>query len=233
MPRRARCAPGGLVYHALNRATARLKLFRKPADYDALLRVLEEALRKHPCRVLAFCLMPTHWHFVLWPQADGELTAFLRWLTHTHTMRWHTHYHSVGSGHLYQGRFKSFPIQADDHLYTVLRYIERNPLRARLVKRAEAWPWSSLGLRERDPERAAVLLAPWPLPRPRNWPALVNAAQSEAELKAVRGAMTRSRPYGVAEWAGSVASQLGLQHTLRPRGRPRKEIANAEEEDQS
>src|SRR2546425_12971337 len=144
MPRSARCAPGGYVYHALNRAVARRALFRKPADYAAFERVLAAAQARHPTRILAYCLMPNHWHFVLWPEADDELTRFLRWLTHTHTMRWHAHYHTSGTGHLYQGRFKAFPIEADEHLYTVLRYVERNPQRANLVRRAESWRWGGL-----------------------------------------------------------------------------------------
>jgi hypothetical protein len=90
--------------------------------------------------------MPTHWHLVLWPARDGELTAFCRWLTHTHTMRWHAHYHTAGTGHLYQGRFKAFVVESDEHLATVCRYVERNPLRANLVVRAEQWRWSSRGV---------------------------------------------------------------------------------------
>src|ERR1700724_1204920 len=102
MPRRARNAPGGLVYHALNRAVARLPLFQKDEDYRAFERVLTEALQENPIRLLGFCLMPNHWHMVLWPEKDGELTAFLRWLTNTHSMRWHAHYHTGGTGHIYQ-----------------------------------------------------------------------------------------------------------------------------------
>jgi putative transposase len=100
MARSARQTPGGYVYHALNRGTARLKLFRKAADYAAFLRVLDEALARHPVRLVGYCIMPTHWHFVFWPSADGELTALLRWLTLTHPVRWHQHYHSTGSGHV-------------------------------------------------------------------------------------------------------------------------------------
>ena len=133
MPRTARVAPGGLVYHVLNRAVARLPLFEKTADYEAFERVLLETQQRHPTRILAYCLMPNHWHFVLWPRNDDELTAFLRWLTHTHTMRWHAHHQTAGTGHLYQGRFKSFPVQTDEHLYAVLRYVERNAVRAKLV----------------------------------------------------------------------------------------------------
>ncbi len=87
MSRGPRHAPGGFVYHVLNRGVARLPLFEKPADFEAFLRVLAEALEEHPTRVLAFALMPNHWHFVLWPEGDGDLSAFCRWLAHTHSMR--------------------------------------------------------------------------------------------------------------------------------------------------
>ncbi len=137
MPRTPRNTPGGHVYHALNWAAARQVLFRKPADDDAFVRVLDEALERCPIRILAYCLMPTHWHFVLWPQRDDQLSAFLRWLTLTHSVRWQTHYHAVGSGHAYQNRFKAFPVETDHHLCTVLRYVERNAQRAGLAQRAE------------------------------------------------------------------------------------------------
>jgi len=79
MPRQARVAPGGLVYHVLNRAVARLPLLQKPDDYDAFERVLGEAHQRHPIRILAYCLMPNHWHRVLWPREDGQLAPFVRW----------------------------------------------------------------------------------------------------------------------------------------------------------
>ncbi|MDP9173653.1 MAG: transposase, partial [Planctomycetota bacterium] len=139
MPRQARSAPGGLVYHVINRGNGRRRLFHKPADYAAFQQVMLEAMARTPTRLLGWCLMPNHWHMVLWPREDGELSAFVRWLTHTHTQRWHAHHRSAGQGHVYQGRFKSFPIQRDEHLLTVLRYVERNPVRAARVARAEAW----------------------------------------------------------------------------------------------
>ena len=222
MPRRPRNAPGGFVYHALNRAVARLPLFEKPGDYDAFERVLALALHEHPTRLLAYCLMPNHWHLVLWPRQEGELTAFVRWLTHTHTMRWHAHHHTQGTGHLYQGRFKSFPVESDDHLYTVVRYVERNPLRAGLVKKAENWCWSSLGKRQAEDVNALALLHPWPVPVPDDWPARVNRPQTEAELEAVRRAVVRGCPFGETAWQQRTARRFGLEHTLRPRGRPKK-----------
>ncbi len=222
MPRRARVAPGGIIYHALNRAVARLALFQKEGDYEAFEQVMAEAIERHPTRLLAYCVMPNHWHMVIWPREDGELTAFLRWLTHTHTMRWHAHYGTSGSGHLYQGRFKAFPIQADEHFYTVVRYVERNPLRAGLVSRAQQWRWSSLWRLVRGGVEQRELLHAWPVPRPENWVRIVNQPMTEAELAAVRRSVQRSRPYGSDRWQKRMARRLGLEHTLRARGRPRK-----------
>ena len=143
MPRRARYCPAGICFHVLNRAVARLPLFEKTEDYDAFERVLEETYAREPLPIFAYTVMPNHWHFVVRPITDDQLTEFFRWLTHTHTMRWHAHHQTQGTGHLYQGRFKAFPIQEDDHLLTVLRYVERNPLRSSLCQKAEDWPYGS------------------------------------------------------------------------------------------
>lgn len=222
MPRIARYAPKGWVYHALNRAVARLPLFQKEADYQAFERVMGEAHERFPLEILAYCVMPNHWHFVLRPTEDGQLTAFLRCLAHTHTMRWHAHYQTAGTGHLYQGRFKAFPVEDDHHFYTVARYVERNALRAGLVAQAQAWRWSSLWRREFGDAGARALLGRWPVPRPRNWVDRVNSPHTEAELESLRRAVRRSSPFGSPAWQRTAAQRLGLQATLRPLGRPRK-----------
>src|SRR5947207_10199464 len=110
MPRSPRHAPGGGVFHVINRRVGRAKLFHKPADYEAFEKIIAQALERHPMRILSYCLMPNHWHLVLWPAADGDLSAFMRWMTNTHTQRYHAHYHTTGNGHLFQERFKSFPV---------------------------------------------------------------------------------------------------------------------------
>jgi len=224
MPRNARIAPGGQVYHVLNRSVARLPLFRKEADYEAFERILLEAQAKHPTRLLAWCLMRNHWHFVIWPRVDGELTAFMRWLAHTHVMRWHVAHGTVGCGHLYQGRFKSFPIQRDEHFLTVCRYVERNALSAKVVKRAEDWRWSSLWVRRQGGKELRALLSDWPVTRPRNWVKLVNEPMSAKELEKVGTCIARNRPFGSETWQKRTAGRLGLTHTLRSEGRPRKEV---------
>jgi putative transposase len=158
MPRRGRSAPGGRAYHVLNRGNGRRTLFRKEADYAAFERILEQAVERLPMRVLGWCLMPNHWHLVLWPESDGQLSEFMRWLTVTHAQRLHAHRRDGAGGHVYQGRFKSFPVQEDHHFLVLMRYVERNALRANLVRRAEDWRWSSLWRRERgDAAQRAVL----------------------------------------------------------------------------
>jgi putative transposase len=211
-----------MIYHALNRAVARLPLFEKSDDYDAFERVLEEALELHPTRLLAYCIMPNHWHFLLWPREDGELTAFLRWLTHTHTMRWHAHHRTSGTGHLYQGRFKAFPVQNDEHFYTVARYVEQNALRAGLVERANRWRWSSAWRRHHGDDDERAILSRWPLAMPDQWLAVINRLQREGEVDALRRCVLKGTPYGSPRWVQQSAVRLGLESTLRPRGRPKK-----------
>jgi putative transposase len=223
MPRTARIAPGGFVFHVLNRGNERRAIFEADGDYLAFLRTLGETLERVPLRILAWCLMPNHWHLLLWPHDDGQLGQFMQRLTTTHVRRWRLFRHSVGHGHLYQGTYKSFPVEKDEHFYTVCRYVERNPLRAKLVRRAEDWPWSSLGAKLHAVAAAeAPPLATWPVPRPRAWMAHVNKPQTEAELDALRVSIQRGRPFGNAAWQKRTAKQLGLESTFRPRGRPKK-----------
>jgi len=143
-------------------------------------------------------------------------------LSLTHTQRWHAHNHHVGTVHIYQGRFKSFPIAADDHFLDVCRYVERNALRANLVARAEDWRWGSLWRRQQDDPELLRMLSAWPVPQPRNWLQQVNKPQTEAEMDRLRTSVQRGRPYGGEAWAAEAAIRLGLESTFRPRGRPKK-----------
>jgi putative transposase len=213
-----------MVFHVLNRGVGGLRLFGKNADYAAFEGVLVETLGLRPMRVCAYCVMPTHWHLVLWPREDGDLAAFMQRLTITHARRWQEHRHKVGTGHIYQGRYKSFPVQSDEHFLRVCRYVERNALRAGLVERAEDWRWGSLWRREQSAGPPEMLLPSdrWPAPPPRNWVTAVNRAETAAELEALRQCVARGRPYGALTWMARTVRRLGLENTLRPRGRPRK-----------
>jgi putative transposase len=211
-----------MVYHVLNRSVGKMKMFSRPKDFAAFQSLLIEAHERFPLRLLAWCVMGTHWHFVAWPREDGELTAFFRWLAHTHAMRWRVAHHTVGYGHLYQGRFKSFPVQRDGHLLDVCRYVERNALTVGLVDRAEQWPWGSLWAREQGPPELQAILHDWPVDRPANWVERVNQPITDTELSRLRTCVSRGQPLGDDTWINRTVRQLDLQHTIRREGRPEK-----------
>jgi len=207
-----------MVYHVINRGNAHNEVFHKDQDYASFLKLLAEACERLPLRIIAYCLMPNHFHLVLWPHNDGDLSRWMQWLLTSHVRRYHRHYGS--SGHVWQGRFKAFPIQQDNHLSTVLRYVERNPLRAKLVRKAERWPWSSIGSPPNDVVRP--MLDRGPVPRGSEWLEWVNRPLTEAELLAMRHCVNRGTPYGSDVWQQRAATRLGLESSLRPRGRPGK-----------
>ena len=223
MGRTRRADEAGGIYHALNRGNARAEIFHKPEDYDAFEQILAEGLQRYACRMLAYQLMPNHWHFVVQPTEDGGMSDLLRWVSLTHTMRLHAHYRTGGQGHIYQGRFKSFPVQDDEHFLLVCRYVERNALRAGLVRRAEDWRWGSLSRWHEESEREPRLLSPWPLARSARWAERVNKPLTAPELKTVRTSVNRGAPFGDETWVQGISRKLNLQSTLRPRGRPKKE----------
>jgi putative transposase len=206
-----------MCYHVINRGNARGDVFHKDDDFAAFLRLLGEACERLPMRVLAYCLLNNHFHLVLWPHGDGDLSRWMQWLLTAHVRRYHRHYH--GSGHVWQGRFKAFPIQQDEHLLTVLRYVERNPVRANLVARAQDWLWSSAAVWGRK-EWPAWLEA-GPVRYEGNWLRWVNRPQTVAEEESLRKCIARGTPYGGRLWQRLTSRRLGLESSLRPRGRPR------------
>jgi len=220
MPRPPRADAGGEIYHVLNRGNGRTTIFHKDADYEAFERVLDEGLQKYPVDLIAYQWMPNHWHMVLSPREDGAMSRLLYWVTMTHTARYHAHYHTTGTGHLYQGRFKSFPVQSDEHFFVVCRYVERNALAAGLVTAAEDWRFGSLY--NWAGGQSGVKLAAWPMPRLPGWLERVNRPLREQEEEQLRTAIRRSQPFGDAGWVESTARRYNLESTLRSRGRPRK-----------
>lgn len=221
MPRTLRLDYGDIVYHVLNRATARLTIFEQDDDYWLFINTLKEAKEKYPMRLLSYCIMPNHWHLVLHPEEDGQLIPFMRWLSMTHTHRWHAVNKTIGSGHLYQGRYKSFPVQTDEHFLQLVRYVERNPLRAKLVKKAQNWHWSSLHLRQNGSTKEKKLLDPWPVPVPRKYLEWVNQPQNQEEVEVIRMSISKGRPFGQEDWTYSMADRLQLNSAFRERGRPK------------
>ena len=217
MPRTARMSVGGMCYHAMSRGNRRETVFHDDADYQGFLILVGRACEHVPMRVLGYCLMPNHFHLVLWPYEDGDMGRWMQRLLTGHVRRYNLRY-SI-TGRIWEGRFKAPPVQNDEHLIRVLRYIERNPLRAGLVTDPVAWPWSSLRW-WRVPGRPTWLHATDVVLK-RDWPKVVAEPQSDAELGAIRCSLHRGAPFGDPSWTRRTASQLHLEHTLRAIGRPR------------
>jgi putative transposase len=212
-----------MIYHVLNRGNGRMRIFHKPGDFAAFERVLAEGLRRYPVELFTYCVLSSHWHLVVRPKTGVALGRLMGWVGVTHVRRHHEHYHTRGGGHLYQGRFKSFPVEEDDYFLTLCRYVEANALRAGMVERAEDWQYSGLWRRIHGKEAEGLsLLSPWPMERPRNWRARVNTGLAEKQLETLRDCVGRGRPYGGEQWVAATAKRLGLEFTLRGPGRPRK-----------
>jgi putative transposase len=222
MGRVRRVDVGGMVYHALNRANFRSALFKKEAHYEDFLALVAEGADVVPMRLLAYCLMPNHWHMVLYPRADGDLSKFLQRITLTHTQRYHAKTRTAGYGHIYQGRYKSLPVQRGSHFLTLVRYVERNAQRAGWVKRAEDWPWSSVYARLYGDPSPKGLLSPWPVPEPGEYLKWLNRAQPKEAVEQIRHAIKRSKPYGSEGWVSKTVAQFGLENTVRDPWRPGK-----------
>jgi len=201
MPRTRRARPDNAIHHVLNRGNRRQRIFHKPADYDAFMELLATIKERVPMRILAACLMPNHFHLVLWPTTGTDLSAYMQLLMNVHIRRYHKHYGTTGLGHVYQGRFKNFIVQSDIHLYRVLRYVEGNALRAGLVSDARLWKWSTLAARMTP--NGYEYLSEWPVPRPPNWHDFVNLRPTLEELQRVQMSVRKGTPYGDPEWVKS------------------------------
>ncbi len=211
---------GGEIYHIINRANARLQIFFKEEDFKLFESILEDGVEKYDMRVLAYCIMPNHFHLVLHPRKDGDLQKFMQWLTLTHTQRWHVQNKTIGSGSLYQGRYKSFLIQQDQHLLTVIRYVERNPLRAKLVKNIQNWKYSSAYQRLHT-IKSTIVSSP-PVSLPNNYLDFLQLPLTAAELEAARNAVNKGKPFGSDVWSDTMIDRHKLSMTVRGRGRPIK-----------
>lgn len=223
-----RITKGGYFYHVFNRANGKLRIFRKAGDFVAFENILADGLFRFDMRLCGYTVMGNHWHLLLWPKNDGDLSEFMHWLGVTHTNRWHAAHGTTGMGHLYQGRFKSFPLRDDHHYLSVLRYIEANPFRAKLAETPDQWPYSSLAKRMGLCNNE-IKLTQGPVPLPPNWTERVLAfADYEQRADEIRKCIKRGRPFGDKQWVNKTAAQLQLESTLRPRGRPRKEQVKSE-----
>ena len=222
MPRIARIDIGNHVYHVLNRANVSMQIFDADDDYKQFESILKDAVETYSMRLLAYCIMPNHWHLVLYPKHDGDMRLFMGWLTNTHTRRWHTEKDTVGQGHLYQGRYKSFLCQEDRHFLTLVRYVERNAKKANLVKKAEHWRWSSAWRREYGNHEQKKLLSVWPVDIPIGYSDWLNQPQTQEEEEALERSIAKDVPFGGEGWVEEIVKKFRLEQTLRNGGRPKK-----------
>jgi REP-associated tyrosine transposase len=207
---------GGIVFHVMNRGARRGTLFVDAGEYDDFVRLLRLAVKMRPIRLLSFCVMPNHFHLLVWPRTDAELPRFMHWLTGTHAMGWREATKTVGEGAVYQGRYKAIPVQTEGHFLRVARYVERNPVRAGLVESAADWTWSSVW--HRDVIHDRFPLVEWPVARPTNWLEMVNTPQTAAELAVIRTCIKRGRAIGNASWRKEVAKRLEIPEAHRLSG---------------
>jgi putative transposase len=225
MGRQPRLIADGLVYHALNRGNNRERVFFHDADFHQFLHALAQTKERYPFRLYAYCLLDNHFHLVLEPAAGQSISRIVQSLTVAHT--WHYHKASATSGHVWQGRFKSPVVSTDEHLLTVMRYVESNPLRAGRVSDLSCYPWSSYLLHGLGQPLAVVDEAPiWASlgkkekARQQYWRDWLHTPLTAKELAAVRRSVTSGRPYGPAAWVEQTAMRLGLDLAPRRRGRP-------------
>ncbi len=219
MPRISRGLVDGYWYHVINRGNGRQQVFHKDGDYQAFVDLLSATRDRHGLHIGAWVLMPNHFHLLMRPDHGDDLSRGMQWLMTSHVRRYHGCHRS--SGHVWQGRYKSFVVQEDAHLLTVARYIEGNPVRAGLTGSASNWRWSSHGETSGIvPRRLTDAL---PLSLPEGWTEFVDAALTPLEQERLQRSVDRQRPFGERNWQEAVAGRLGLEATLRPRGRPRKD----------
>ena len=229
MPRIKRGIADGLIYHVLNRGNFKRIVFHNECDYRDFLRLIQKSKEKFSIVVYAYCLMPNHFHFVVRPRIGDHLSSWMQWLMTSHVRRYHRYYQT--SGHLWQGRYKNFIIQQDKHLLIALRYVERNPVRANLVSSAKEWSWSSH--RERIGRSNNKILDDLPIYLDNEWAEYVDTPFTEKELEELRESVNRQIPYGSKKWRTEICHEFGLEHTLRPKGRPKKHMRGRKKEESS
>lgn len=221
MPRVARVDVGDEIYHVINRANGRLQIFNTDEDYRLFEQLLLETKEITDMRILAYAIMPNHWHLVLYPRNDGDLQTFMHKLSNAHTRKVHALTDTNGSGHLYQGRYKSFLVDSDNYLLAVIKYVERNAVRAKLTRQCEDWRWGSVWRRVYGTAGQKRLLDELPIDLPDDYVKWINTMDKEDDLKIIRNSVNKSVPYGRDTWVENMVSRHHLESTLRSPGRPK------------
>ena len=222
MPRSARVDIGGEIYHVVNRANGRLQIFDTNEDYQLFEQLPLETKEVTDMRILAYELMPNHWHLVLHPENDGDLAVFMHKLSNAHTRKVHALTNTNGSGHLYQGRYKSFLVDSDKYLLAVIKYAERNAVRAKLARHCEDWRWGSAWRRIHGTIEQKKLLAGMPAELPDDYREWINTDEKSDDIEIIRTSVNKSVPYGRDTWVEKMVSKHHLESTQRSPGRPKK-----------
>jgi putative transposase len=200
----------------MNRSARQLPLFEGASDYQLFLEVLVEAEERCPIRLLEYCVMPNHWHLLVWPETDDQLSAYMRWITGVHGQRWRLVRGEPGRGAVYQGRFRWVPVQDDAHYEVAREYIRQNPVRARLVGDPGDWPWSSCASGSaRRGRRPRLSRGPLSSPLVKH-----ERAVDAVALEQMRESLRRSRGFGNPGWCLELEARKWLATVLKAHSEP-------------
>lgn len=219
MPRISRGLADNHYYHLLNRGNGQQQVFLCEDDYRVFVDLLRAAKERYPLHLYGYCLMPNHFHLLVKPEKGEDLSRWMQWLMTSHVRRHHRVYRT--SGHIWQGRYKSFLVQDADYMLTLLRYIEGNPVRTGLVSSSVDWRWGSSCDRGKDEKEALVDL--FPLQFPEDWVESVDQPLTDKERERYRLSIKRQAPFGSKDWQMRVCERYGLESTMKKKGRPLKE----------
>ena len=219
MPRIPRGETAGGIYHIINRGNMRMQVFDDREDYEYFLELLEKASKREKVEIHAYCLMPNHFHLLLVPKESNSLSRLMQWVMTSHVRYYHKK--NKTSGHIWQGRYKSFMVEKESYYLTLIQYIEANALRAKLVRQAQDWNYGSL--MEREYKHRTLLSKPY-MELYDEWIGYVNTPIKEAELHTIRNSVNRQAPLGNEKWQVDTATKYGMLSTLNQRGRPRKDV---------
>lgn len=221
MTRKPRIDVGQEIYHVLNRSVAKQHIFKTPEDYKLFEDVLTETVEITETKLLAYCVMSNHWHIVLQTRNDGDLSTFMKRLSAVHTQRYRSITKTIGQGPVYQGRYKSFIVDQDNHLLSLLSYVERNPLAANLVKNPLDYRYSSLYRRYKGTSKEKEILANWPMEEPEDYLSIIKKPLSNTETEKLERSLQKEVPFGDEAYVLHNAKKFKISNILRGKGRPR------------
>lgn len=225
MPRTARIVVPNLPYHITQRGNYRQDVFEDDEDRVSYLSWINDYSKKYKLSIVAYCLMDNHVHFIVIPRDDFSLAKVFS-ISH---MRYSQYFNKKkkASGHLWQGRFYSC-VMDDDYLVTSLRYVERNPVRAGIVRKPWQWKWSSAGehVGQRkgiiDIEKITTLIDT----SHEEWKGYIDLAENKEEVENIRKHTLLGRPLGTKDFIAKLGKRLGRVLSVLPRGRPKKTNIN-------